>query len=102
MLSGMPWLLGILSVAVVIVGWRMLRPYRLKGWAAWAAMLMLGGALGNAIDRLFLGSVTDMVEVLCFQFAVFNLADAALCVGCGMMAISLLFLPKEWERKDRS
>ena len=102
LLSGRPWLLGILSLVLVAAGWLLLRPYRLTGLAGWSAMLMLGGALGNAIDRLFLGSVTDMVEVLCFRFAVFNVADIALTVGCVLMAASLLFRQKEWQRRDRS
>ena len=97
MLSGMPWLLGILSLVLIGAGWLILRRYRLTGIAAAASMLMLGGALGNAIDRLLMGYVTDMIEILCFQFAVFNIADAALTVGCVLMAVSLIFLPAEWQ-----
>ena len=101
LLSGQPRLLGILSLAAA-AGMALFavrkkpRPFPLA-----ALMLMLGGALGNAADRLALGYVPDMIETLFMRFAIFNLADAALTVGCGMMLISLLFRPKDWQEQDR-
>jgi len=62
-------------------------------------MLMLGGAVGNMIDRLFTGYVVDMIEVLFIDFAIFNVADAALTVGCLLMAWSLIFRPDDWSEK---
>ena len=69
------------------------RPLRLGGLAAG---LMLGGAVGNLVDRLLRGSVKDMFECLFVRFAVFNAADAFLTVGAVLMAISILAFPKEW------
>lgn len=97
--SGKPWLLGLLSAVLVIAGAAALRRYRLGRWNGAAAMLMLGGAVGNMLDRLFRGYVVDMLEVLCFQFAIFNVADAMLTVGCALMAYSLIFRPDEWREK---
>ena len=77
----------------------MLRRYRLGTLASVAAMLMLGGAAGNMIDRLVHGYVVDMFEVLLFRFAIFNVADAALTVGCVLMAVSLLLRPDDWSEK---
>lgn len=99
LLSGRPWLLGLLSGAVIIAGFAVLRRYRLGTLAGVAAMLMLGGAVGNMIDRLLVGYVVDMFEVLFVDFAIFNAADAALTVGCGLMAWSLLFRPGDWSKK---
>ena len=96
LLSGRSWLLGLISAAVIVLGLRALRRYRLGPLPSVAAMLMLGGAAGNMIDRLFHGYVVDMFEVLLFRFAIFNVADAALTVGCVLMAASLLFNPKDW------
>ena len=96
LLSGRSWLLGLLSAAVIVLGLLILRRYRLGPLPSVAAMLMLGGAAGNMIDRLFHGYVVDMFEVLLFRFAIFNVADAALTVGCVLMAASLLFNPKDW------
>lgn len=96
LLSGRSWLLGLLSAAVIVLGLIALRRYRLGPLPSVAAMLMLGGAAGNMIDRLLHGYVVDMFEVLLFRFAIFNVADAALTVGCVLMAASLLFNPKDW------
>lgn len=98
--SGRPWLLGLLSGAVILLGLLVLRRYRLGPLPAVAAMLMLGGALGNMIDRLWAGYVVDMFEVLCFRFAIFNVADAALTLGCVMMALSLLLRPGDWSERS--
>lgn len=99
LLSGRSWLLGIASLLVILLGWIFLRRYRLGKLPACAAMLMLGGALGNMIDRLLRGYVVDMFEVLLFRFAIFNVADAALTVGCILMATSLLWRPCDWSEK---
>lgn len=57
-----------------------------------ALALILGGALGNLIDRVFLGYVRDMFYAVVINFAIFNVADSAVCVGCGLLFIDLLFL----------
>ena len=99
LLSGRPWLLGVLSAALIVLGALALRRYRLGTLPSVAAMLMLGGAAGNMLDRLLRGYVVDMVETLFIQFPIFNLADACLTVGCVLMAWSLIFRPKDWSEK---
>ena len=89
MLSGEPRLLGLLSLVAVAGMILWVWKKEMKAFPLAAMMLMIGGALGNAIDRLVLGFVPDMIEVLFVRFAIFNLADAALTVGCGMMVVSL-------------
>lgn len=98
LLSGRPWLLGIFSGVCILLGWLTLRRYRLGKPAAIAAMLMLGGAAGNMIDRLLFGYVVDMIELLFVNFAIFNIADSALTIGCALMAWSLLFRPQDWSK----
>ena len=98
-LSGYTWLLGVVSLAAIALGWWILRGFRLGPVSRTAAMLMLGGAVGNMIDRFFRGYVVDMFEALFVEFAIFNVADAALTVGTALMAVSLLFCPKEWQEK---
>jgi len=59
-------------------------------WAYFGLPLVLGGALGNYTDRLARGFVVDYVEAHWRQWATwpsFNVADAAICVGVGMLVI---------------
>ena len=97
--SGRAWALGVVSALCILTGWLVLRRCQLGGFSRTAAMLMLGGAVGNMIDRFLRGYVVDMFEVLFMEFAIFNVADAALTVGTVLMAISLLFRPTEWRER---
>ena len=97
LLSGTPWLVILLSSAILAGGGLLLRRYRLGALSRTGAMLIAGGALSNMISRIIEGSVIDMVEFLFVNFAVFNAADIALTVGCGLMILSLLIRPDEWK-----
>ena len=97
LLSGVPWLVTVLSAAVLVLGGCLLRRYRLGALTRTGAMLIAGGALSNLISRVTEGSVIDMVEFLFVNFAVFNAADIALTVGCGLLILSLLIRPDEWK-----
>ena len=57
--------------------------------------LMLGGAIGNLIDRLMLGKVVDFIHVHyadVWHFPIFNIADIAISVGVAIIIIDMLFL----------
>lgn len=49
--------------------------------------LQLGGAIGNLIDRIFIGHVTDFISF--FNFAVFNIADASISTGVAVLVIGV-------------
>lgn len=52
--------------------------------------LLLGGALGNFIDRILLGYVVDMFRLLFINFPIFNIADMALSLGIFLLIIQVL------------
>ena len=59
----------------------------------WALALILGGALGNVIDRLVYGHVIDFLDfhIQAFgHFPAFNIADSAICIGAGLFIIDEL------------
>ena len=56
--------------------------------AQWGAGFMVGGALGNIVDRLHFGYVVDYLDV--HVWPVFNLADAAIVAGAGVVAAATL------------
>ena len=91
LLSGAPWLLGLLSLAVIIGAFCFLRKKQLHPLALTGLMMMLGGAAGNMADRFAQGFVPDRIEVLFMKFAIFNVADMCLCVGCGLVIVWILF-----------
>jgi signal peptidase II len=55
--------------------------------------LILGGAAGNALDRLIHGGVTDFMEVRLWTYIwpAFNLADSAITIGAALVLWELLF-----------
>lgn len=67
----------------------------------WALGFVLGGAFGNLIDRVFIGGVTDFVDVNIpdmlgmTRFPVFNVADSAIFVGMVLLIIDMIFLKDE-------
>lgn len=63
--------------------------------------LILGGALGNFIDRLFFGEVVDFLHFILINFAIFNVADAAITIGVGFVILDMLLDLKK-ERNQNS
>ena len=53
--------------------------------------LILGGAAGNALDRVIHGGVTDFLEVRLwtYRWPAFNVADSAITIGAGLLVIDL-------------
>ncbi len=102
LLSDVPWLPGVLSLVIIIAAFLLLRGKKIPPAEMTGLMLMLGGALGNLADRLIRGFVPDMIEVLFVRFAIFNIADACLCVGCAVVILGLIFGRAEEEKTDGS
>ena len=63
--------------------------------------LILAGAIGNLIDRVFLGSVVDFLDFMIgnFHWYVFNLADSYVTVGMGFVLYDSLVLEKQREKQ---
>jgi signal peptidase II len=59
--------------------------------------LVGGGAIGNLVDRVLYGRVTDFIvwKVGVHEWPVFNVADAALCIGVGLMVLDMIRARKE-------
>lgn len=93
--SGHPWLLGMVSLVLIAGAFFLLRGKELSTPSRIGLMMMLGGGLSNLADRLLLGYVPDMIELLFMRFAIFNVADACLVVGCGLVMISLFGREKD-------
>jgi signal peptidase II len=57
--------------------------------------LIIGGAIGNGIDRLWLGQVIDFLDVFwqTYHWPAFNVADSAICVGVGCLLLDAFLRP---------
>lgn len=90
MLRGRQWFLIATAVAMLAVVAYVVFTVRIEsGWARTALALVSGGAIGNLIDRVWAGAVTDFFDL--GWFPVFNVADVALDVGVAILAGVLLF-----------
>lgn len=99
MLEGQTWLFVLVMVLfiafIVLVIWRkwVTKKFELVCLAA-----ILGGGLGNMIDRIFRdGIVTDMIEFDFINFPVFNVADCFITLGCAALLIYILFFDRRKE-----
>lgn len=91
-----PWVLSAFAVAVVV--WLFLWQRRAGSRLLSAAVgLVMGGALGNVVDRLHAAAVTDFIEVHAagYYFPAFNLADSAITVGVVLLLLEALFSQRE-------
>ena len=79
---------GLGSVAAVFIVW-MLRSHGGQRLFSWALALILGGAVGNVIDRLLHGYVVDFIQVhhRGWYFPSFNVADSAITVGAACLIL---------------
>lgn len=79
-------------VASGIIVWLRRLPARGQGLLASGLAMILGGALGNVIDRLYLGKVVDFILVYwnTSEFPAFNLADSAITIGAVLIVIDAI------------
>lgn len=92
MLGGYTWLLLSITIVVMLAVIALLLKWGLRDKVIfWSAMLILSGGVGNMIDRIFRGG--NVIDFLHFEFwptfPVFNIADCAICVGAGLIILSL-------------
>ena len=86
------WFFTLLALGVS--GWIviMLRQHRNEFRLSLALTLVLGGAVGNVIDRLRFGAVVDFIQwhVAGYYWPAFNLADSAICLGAALLLLDQL------------
>ena len=116
--QGGRWLFVVIAVIACAIIARVFWVSRAKDWPLHAALaLITGGALGNLYDRFFFGMVRDMLlllpethlpfgwewpggSTLAYPW-IFNLADAALCVGIGVIIVMMLFGRRQGAKASR-
>ena len=96
MLQGGRWFfLALLTAFCVLVVWAIKSRWLPDPISRFLAVLATGGAIGNGIDRFFCGYVVDMFELEFMDFAVFNIADAFLCVSAAFFVVWTMLYKEE-------
>lgn len=92
MFRGGRWIFIALTVAVMLgVLYYMYVKAQRNLWLYWTLGVLVAGAAGNLIDRVFLGYVIDFINPTFIDFAVFNIADCAVTLGTISLLIYLIF-----------
>jgi signal peptidase II len=97
---GLSALAFIAALAVLYFFWRMKRTEdRILGSCA----LLLAGIVGNLLDRVRLGFVIDFIDVQfgSWHYPTFNIADAAICIGAGLLIIDM-FINRKKKTSDNA
>ncbi len=95
------WLFLLISliVSIILAAWL----YRLKKTQFFMSLslsLILGGAIGNLIDRVFLGYIIDFIDIFykSYHWPVFNIADASITLGVAIFIINNLVVSKNIDK----
>ena len=88
---------AVVAVALFIV---MVKTNKYKSVLLWLSLtFLIGGAIGNVIDRFMLGYVRDMIQFTFVDFAIFNVADSFACIGAVLIVIFLIFFMDKTKKR---
>jgi len=96
------WVLAAVSLVVaVLLILALIKKIFTRPWGVISLAVVLAGAVGNLIDRVFLGFVTDMFQTTFMNFAVFNVADICVVLGGISLCVYVIFFYEKWEKKGK-
>ncbi|WP_042456214.1 signal peptidase II [Neobacillus dielmonensis] len=102
-LQGQMWLFYLITIIVIAaIVFYMQKHAKGKRLLGVSLAFMLGGAIGNFIDRVFRKEVVDFIHsyIFGYNFPVFNIADSALVIGVGLLIIQMLLEEKSSKEKS--
>jgi len=94
-LRGNNLLLILISALLLFICLYIKKTIRFTKPAALTCMFLIGGGIGNLIDRILFGGVTDYIRLLFVEFPIFNLADIA--ITCSVLVLILLLMTNRLE-----
>lgn len=93
-------LTAVTAVLLVAVAWLVLKKVVRHPLGLCAAMLVLGGGIGNMIDRICRGYVVDMFDLEFMSYPIFNLADCFVVVGVILGAVYYLWFYDKYDGRE--
>ena len=101
-LSGKTAVLLVITAALMIaVAWLLIKKIVRHPLGVTAGLFILGGGLGNMIDRVRLGYVVDMIQTEFMNFPVFNVADCFISCGCILLMLHLILCNRQIWKEDK-
>ena len=101
LLEGARWLFLALTAAFLVIAvLAVVRKWLTHPVALAALTMIVGGGVGNMIDRELHGAVVDMIELDFIRFAIFNVADCFVCIGAALLVVWVLFLDRKPARPE--
>lgn len=95
LLEGSRWLFLVLTAAFLVVAvLAVVKKWLTHPLALTALTMIVGGGVGNMIDRAIHGYVVDMIEVDFMNFAIFNVADCFVTIGAVLLVIWAIFFDR--------
>lgn len=95
------FLVAATSAALLVMGYWLLFRCRGDRLQQAAFVLIIGGGVGNLIDRVLNGVVVDYINLLFMNFAVFNFADICVCVGVALWILAIFMDESAGRKNDR-
>ena len=95
-------LIAVTAVMMIAVAVLLLRRVVRHPLGVAACLLILGGGIGNIIDRIRLGYVGDKIDLLLVSYPVFNLADCFVVVGAILGAVYYLWIYEKFDARKKS
>ncbi len=106
MLDDQRWVFLVLSTVMIIALVFYIVKYKPKSnWVMTSLILIVGGGIGNMIDRVLLGYVIDFIDFCAFPNLwkwVFNIADSCVCVGVFMLSLWLISDTVKESKKEKA
>lgn len=96
------WLVGVTGIVILALIIALLLKKIRSPWLMWAVGLIIGGGIGNLIDRICRGYVVDYIHVKLIKFAIFNFADCCVVIGTIMLVVYFLLIEGRESKKKKN
>ena len=103
MFSDQRWVFMVFSfISMGLIIYLLVREYKRHKLLNIALAMVLGGGIGNMIDRIRLGYVVDFFKTEFMDFAVFNVADCFITVGAVLLGVYVIFFEPKVEKRHKA
>ena len=100
MLAEHRWVFMVISfIAMGIIVWLLIKEYKRHTLLTLSLSMVLGGGIGNMIDRIRLGYVVDFLRFDFVDFAIFNVADSFITIGAVLLGVYIIFFEPKVEKR---